>query len=376
MGTARLNPKGELVSSDDKFRRLLEATPDALILADPNGRILLTNSQSEKLFGYSKEELLQQPIEILIPEHSRPGHAQHRAAYHAAPSYRPMGSGLDLSGRRKDGSVFPVEISLSPWEDEGEQLVMASIRDVTETKLAAEKLRQSEERFRAVVQEVTDYAIFMLDPVGRVVSWNEGAQKIKGYRAGEIIGQHFSRFYTSEDIDRGKPDEELRIAAAEGRYEEEGWRIRKDCSRFWADVVITALHDEDGNLLGFTKVTRDVTEGKRAREAFLLEVTNALVANLDVRQLLSAIATCLRQVRPFDYATLALYDEPTKMLRIQVLESAAGSGSDSITPDEALISLDGSPAGWAYATRKPLLLKGLPNEKWPFEMQANLLIWR
>jgi formate hydrogenlyase transcriptional activator len=203
------------------------------------------------------------------------------------------------------------------------------------------------------------------------VSWNEGAQKIKGYNAGEIIGQHFSRFYTSEAIERGKPEEELRIAAAEGRCEEEGWRIRKNGSRFSASVVITALHDKDGNLLGFTKVTRDITEGKRAREAFLLEVTNALVSNLDVRQLLSAIAACLRQVKPFDYATLALYDEPTNMLRLQVLESAAGSETDSITPGEALVSVDSSPAGWAYTTRKPLLLKGLPDEKWPFEMPAS-----
>ena len=134
------------------------------------------------------------------------------------------------------------------------------------------------------------------------------------------MGSTFLCFYTSEDIERGKPNEELTFAAAEGRWEEEGWRLRKDGSRFWADVVITALHDKDGNLLGFTKVTRDITEGKRAREAFLLEVTSALVSNLDIRRLLSAIATCVRQVKPFDYAALALYDAPTGMLRTHVLE--------------------------------------------------------
>ncbi len=279
-----------------------------MVIVDQTGRMLLVNSQTESMFGYRREELLNQPVEILIPENFRRKHLQHREAYHEAPHPRAMGSGLELLGRRKDGSTFPVEISLSPLEEEGGVLVTAAIRDVTERKQAEEALRQSQERFRLLVEEVKDYAIFMLDPTGRIVSWNEGAQKIKGYTAEEIIGQHFSCFYVSEDVDRGKPNEELTLAASEGRWEEEGWRLRKDGSRFWADVVITALHDKDGNLLGFTKVTRDITEGKRAREAFLLEITNALVSNLDVRQLLSAIASCVRQVKPFDYATLALYD--------------------------------------------------------------------
>ena len=125
---------------------------------------------------------------------------------------------------------------------------------------------------------------------------------------------------------------------------------------------------KEGNLLGFTKVTRDITEGKRAREAFLLEVTNALVSNLDVRQLLSAIAACVRQVKPFDYATLALYDAPSQMLRMHVLESASGAEANPVSEEEPLVPLGESPAGWAYTTRKPLLLKGQSGEKWPFEM--------
>ena len=225
---------------DEKFRRLLEAAPDAMVIVDQSGRILLANSQTEKTFGYTREELLNQPVEILIPEKFRDRHPQHRGDYNSAPHPRPMGIGLELFGRRKDGTTFPVEISLSPLEEPDGVLVTAAIRDVTERKQAEEALHLSQERFRLLVEEVKDYAIFMLDPTGKILSWNEGARKIKGYTAAEIIGQHFSRFYSSEDIERDKPNEELASAAAEGRWEEEGWRLRKDGSRFWADVVITA----------------------------------------------------------------------------------------------------------------------------------------
>jgi len=128
-------------------------------------------------------------------------------------------------------------------------------------------LRESEERFRLLVEGVEDYAIFMLDPAGRIVSWNDGAERIKGYKAEEVIGEHASVFYAEEDVERGLPEEQLRVAAAEGRYEEEGLRVRKDSSRFQADVVITALRDEGGNLRGFSQVTRDITARKEAEEA-------------------------------------------------------------------------------------------------------------
>jgi PAS domain S-box-containing protein len=129
-----------------------------------------------------------------------------------------------------------------------------------------DSLLKSEERFRILVQEVKDYAIVMLDPGGHVVSWNAGAERIKGYRAEEILGQHFSTFYPREDVERGKTEMELRVAASEGRFEDEGWRVRKDGSRFWANVVITALRDKSGRLVGFGKVTRDLTERRQAEE--------------------------------------------------------------------------------------------------------------
>src|SRR4029079_9281518 len=144
----------------------------------------------------------------------------------------------------------------------------ALAQEITERKRAEETVRQSEEHFRLLVASVKDYAILMLDPDGHVVSWNAGAERIKGYQAGEIIGQHFSRFYSSGDMHSGKPELELKVAATEGRFEEEGWRVRKDGTRFWANVIITAIRDETGTLRGFAKVTRDITVRKRAEEEF------------------------------------------------------------------------------------------------------------
>lgn len=143
-------------------------------------------------------------------------------------------------------------------------------REIAERKRIDEKLREKEEFYRLLVEKVNDYAIFMLDPDGHIVSWNQGAERIKGYRVEEIVGEHFSRFYTTEDVENGKPDMELRVAAKDGRYEEDGWRVRKDGSLFFANVLITALRNEEGQLRGFSKVTRDITKRRQIEEALRL----------------------------------------------------------------------------------------------------------
>jgi formate hydrogenlyase transcriptional activator len=341
-----------------------------MVIVDRTGQVAYLNSHAERMFGYSPDELLGQPVEVLVPDAARSAHVRHRSDYETAPHTREMGSGLELKGRRKDGSTFPVEISLSPLEEPEGQFVVSAIRDVTERRKMQGALRLSEERFRRLIAEVKDYAIFMLDEEGKVKTWNEGAERIKGYSADEIVGRHFSCFFTSEDIERGKPGEELSIAARQGRSEDEGWRIRKDGSRFWASIVITALHDEAGKLLGFTKVTRDITERKRVREAFLLEVTNALLSNFDITKLLSAIGLCISQVKPFDYATLALYDRETKKLRVHSVGAAPGV---SPLPEGILIPIAGSPNGWSYVSGKPLMLRGSPDEQFPFELPSHLV---
>jgi len=250
------------------FGKLFERIREAVIVADARTRrIVLWNPAATNIFGYSTSEALELNLEKLVPE---PLKAQHRAGI---TRYAETGHGSYIDSRRllelpaltKSGEEICVELSLSPIglvdaTDGGSSFVLAIIRDVTERKRVEEALRQNEERFRLLVEGVKDYAIFMLDPEGRVASWNEGAHHIKGYTQQEILGAHFSSFYPEEDRERGKPQRALETAREKGIYEEEGWRVRKDGSRVWASVLITALWDEGGGLRGFAKVARDIPE--------------------------------------------------------------------------------------------------------------------
>ena len=264
--TKHKNAEKHLAQMEARYRGLLEAAPDAMVVVNRSGEIVLLNVQAEKQFGYRRDELLGQKVKSIIPE----GFAERLIAdgtrTAAEALAQQIGTGIELNGRRKDGSEFPIEIMLSPLESAEGILVTAAIRDITERKRVEDALRQSEERFRLMVSGVKDYANVMLDPEGLIVSWNEGAERLKGYRAEEIIGQHFSRFYFAEDIRKGLPALELKQAKETGRFEGEGWRVRKDGSRFLANIVITALRDEKGQLRGFGKITRDITERKRSEE--------------------------------------------------------------------------------------------------------------
>jgi formate hydrogenlyase transcriptional activator len=342
------------------FKELFLASPDTIIVTAVDGRISAANPAVERLFGYRESELIGNLVEILLPERLRRRHPQHRADFVATPSMRPMGSGLELYGRRKDGTEFPVDIMLSPIETSGEQSILTVVRDITQRKETETALRRSEEGFRLLVEGAKDYAIFMLDPEGRVASWNAGAKRIKGYSAEEILGEHFSKFYPQEMVERGKPEHELEVAATEGRFEDEGWRIRKDGSRFWANVIITALRGHDGELIGFSKVTRDFTDRKGAEESLVLELSKAVLTNPDIRQMLAAIEASIQRLIPHDYASIALHDlSSTLELHVQELPSTAHSAAT----EEAILSVEGTPEGWVFVHQEPLLMSQLKDKK-------------
>jgi PAS domain S-box-containing protein len=257
------SPRDE--SADERrFRLVVEAAPNAVVMIDRAGKIVMVNTQAERIFGYSRAELVGQPVEMLVPERFRCHHPELRETFFADPRPRLIGAGRDLYGLKKDGSEFLVEIGLTSIETDAGTMVLSAIIDITARKAVELELRETEQRFTLLVEGVTDYAIYMLDPNGIVTSWNRGAQRIKGYRTEEIVGQHFSCFYTEEDRAANVPQQTLEIAARDGRYEAEAWRVRKDGSRFVANVVIDALKDEGGQLIGFAKITRDVSERVQA----------------------------------------------------------------------------------------------------------------
>jgi PAS domain S-box-containing protein len=284
----------KLKYEEKRFQNLLEAAPDAIVVVNGDGIIQIINAQTEKMFGYSRGELVGMPVEILVPHSAHSKHSKHRDAYSSSPRPRAMGAGLDLHGRRKNGTEFPVEISLSPLETAGGTLISSSVRDITERKQFELKLRETEQRFRILVEGIKDYAIVGLDPSGMVSTWNAGAERIKGYAAAEIIGKHFSCFYSTEDVSVGRPGELLRRAVEDGVVEEEGWRIRKDGTRFWADVLISALRDDSHKLVGFAKITRDGT-ARRNLEQELRSANEFLEQRVSERT--SDLATANTQLR-------------------------------------------------------------------------------
>src|SRR5438045_2693253 len=237
--------------NDEAFRLLVQSVVDyAIFMLDPKGRVTSWNPGAERIKGYSADEIVGKHFSTFYTAEDRAAGLPKKVLEIARREGKFEGEGWRV---RKDGSRFWASVVLDAIKaDNGELVGFAKItRDMTDKCEAQQALLEAERGFRLLVQGVTDYAIYMLDPQGRVTNWNPGAQRIKGYTPQEIIGQHFSRFYTPEDLDADVPGTALRTARETGRYEAEGWRQRKDGSRFWASVVLDAIHDEQGELIGF-----------------------------------------------------------------------------------------------------------------------------
>jgi PAS domain S-box-containing protein len=254
------------LAEPQRLQLLLDAVKDyAIYLLDRNGNVSSWNTGAQRFKGYKASEIIGQHFSRFYTDEDRAAGLPARALRIAAEEGTFEAEGWRV---RKDGTQFWTSVVIDPVRDhDGAVIGFAKVtRDISHKREAEAKLRESEQRFRMLVQGVRDYAIYMLDPDGVVSNWNAGAQAIKGYTADEIVGQHFSRFYTDADRAAGEPARALAIAAREGKFENEAIRLRKDGSPFWANVLIDPIYDETGELTGFAKVTRDVTERRRAQE--------------------------------------------------------------------------------------------------------------
>ncbi|MFL4991122.1 MAG: PAS domain S-box protein [Microvirga sp.] len=260
-------PRETTSSQDGRFQLLVDAVTDyAIYMLDPTGVVVSWNAGAQRFKGYTESEILGRHFSQFYTDEDLATELPRRALETAAREGKFEAEGWRV---RKDGTHFWAHVVIDPIRDaRGNLLGYAKItRDLTERKKTQEALRESEERFRLLVQGVTDYAIYMLDPQGHVTNWNAGAQRIKGYTESEILGRHFSQFYTDEDLATELPRRALETAAREGKFEAEGWRLRKDGTRFWASVVIDPIRNDRGELIGFAKITRDITERRHAQEA-------------------------------------------------------------------------------------------------------------
>jgi PAS domain S-box-containing protein len=289
---------------DDIPRLLVESVRDYAIFAlDATGHIASWNIGAERLKGYTRAEILGRHFSAFYPPEDIAAGKPEWELERAEQDGRVEDEGWRV---RKNGTLFWASVTITAMRNEAGELVgFAKVtRDLTDRRRTESELRESEERFRLLIQGVQDYAIFMLDPDGRVASWNAGAARIKGYAANEIIGRHFSTFYPMSEVEAGKPAWELEAAARDGKYEEEGWRLRKDGSSFWANVLITAIRGHDGALIGFAKVTRDLTERKAAEERKVADARRIADAEASSRTKSEFLTALSHEIRTPINATL------------------------------------------------------------------------
>jgi PAS domain S-box-containing protein len=304
----------------------------AIYMLDPTGIITSWNAGAERIKGYQAHEVVGQHFSKFYSPEDRAAGQPAKSLETARQAGRFEAEGWRV---RKDGTRFLASVVIDAIHENGELIGFAKItRDITERHKAQTALLESERHFRLLVSGVTDYALYMLDPAGMVTNWNAGGQNIKGYAASEVIGRHFSLFYTDADRKDGRPARALAIAQREGRYEDEGWRVRKDGSFFWASVIIDALRDDDGTLIGFAKITRDITERREAQlalekvqrqlaESQKMDALGQLTGGVahDFNNLLMVVSGHIQTLK------LAARNDPKAQRAVQAIELAAQRGA-------------------------------------------------
>ena len=330
------------LTDEGRYRLLVEAVTDyAIYMLDASGIVTTWNPGAQRFKGYAANEIIGQHFSRFYTEDDRKTGLPNRALETAEREGKFEAEGWRV---RKDGSRFWAYVVIDPIRDRSGQIIgFAKItRDLTERKAAEQVLHRSEEQFRLLVQGVSDYAIYLLDLEGNITSWNLGAQRIKGYFANEIIGQHFSRFYTDDDRAAGLPELALETVRKQGRFEKEAWRVRKDGSRFWAHVIIDPIRDDEGSAIGYAKITRDITERRKAEEelqkarefslqAQKLEAIGQLTGGIahDFNNLLMAVLGSLELLRK------RLSDDPKS---IALLENAAQGAQRGTTLTKRMLA--------------------------------------
>jgi PAS domain S-box-containing protein len=329
----KTNRKRGLFESERRFRLLVEGVIDyAIYMLDPNGIISNWNAGAKRIKGYDADEVVGQHFQMFYSPEDREAGLPARCLETARENGKFEAEGWRV---RKDGSKFLASVVIDALYEENELVGFAKItRDITERNKAADALRESERHFRLLVNGVTDYALYMLDPTGVVTNWNPGAQRIKGYLPNEIIGQHFSRFYSSADQAAGRPARALRLALESGRYEEEGWRVRKDGTFFWASVVIDPIRDDENRLIGFAKITRDITERREAQQEMeKLQLRLAQSQKLDaLGQLTGGVAHDFNNLLMVITGSLnalkkMVGDDPKALRAVQAIDTASQRGA-------------------------------------------------
>ena len=351
---ARRRAEEQLRETQALFEQLFESAPDGVLVADAEGVITRVNSQTEKMFGYKRAELIGQSIEILVPDRFREVHVGHRKAYRADPHLRAMGSGLDLYAKRKDGTQLPVEIMLSPIQDgNGGLVVLAVVRDITKRKRAEEALKASEQQLQSILDNSTTL-IFLKDLEGRYLRLNRSFAEVLGISQAQARGKTDYDLFPKEIAEKLRVNDQ-RVVEAGKPMEFEQVLKQEGGPRTYLSVKVP-LFDPAGKPYALAGVSTDITERKKAEEALVLEVSSVLLSHLDIRELFGAISATLRRIMPYEYATLALYEPESKELRLMSLEQPQ---TEAALQHEMLSPLQETLAGRVMNSRQSLVINDL-----------------